>query len=58
MKLLVDEMPFYKSDCLFAKLRWSEDEETWISYCKFNDERCDLDFDKKECSCLKSKGEN
>ena len=53
MKLLVDEMPFCKSDCLFAKQRWSEDEGTWINYCKFTDERCDLDFDKEECGCLK-----
>lgn len=53
MKLLVYEMPFCKSDCIFAKQRWSEDEGMWINYCKFNDERCDLDMDERECSFLK-----
>lgn len=58
MKLLVDEMPYFKDDCWFAKQIWSDEEATWVNYCKFTTERCDLDFDKEECSCLKLKGEN
>lgn len=58
MKLLVDEMPYYKDDCLFTEQKWSDEEETWVSYCKLTSARCDLDFDKEECSCLKLEGEN
>lgn len=52
MKLLVDEMPYYKDDCLFAEPEWSDEEETWVTYCKFSSERCDLD--EEQCSCLKA----
>ena len=55
MKLLVYEMQFCKSDCIFAKQRWSEDEGMWINYCKFNDERCNLDLNEHECDFLKEK---
>ena len=41
MKLLVDEMPYYKDDCLFAEQEWEE--KTWVSYCKLTGARCDLD---------------
>jgi len=57
MKLLVDELPLYKDDCMFADPRWSEDEETWVTYCKFTNERCDLDLDEHRCSFLKEQGE-
>ena len=60
MKLLVDEMPYTKDDCIFVKQKWSEDEGTWINYCKFTDERCDLNLnklDKLECSFLKEQDE-
>ena len=52
MRLLVDEMPYYKDDCLFAKSKWRDEEETWVSYCKLTDVRCDLDEEK--CSYLKA----
>ena len=48
MKLLVDEMPNYKDDCLFAEQRWDGE---WITYCKLTNIRCDLD--EEECRCLK-----
>jgi len=57
MKLLVDELPLYKDDCMFADPRWIEDEETWVTYCKFTNERCDLDLDEHRCSFLKEQGE-
>ncbi len=56
MKLLVDELPLYKDDCMFAEPRWSDDEESWITYCKFTNERCDLDLNERECSFLKEQG--
>ena len=52
MKLLVDEMPYCKDYCLFAKQKWSDEEETWVSYCKLTNERCDLD--EGQCGCLKA----
>lgn len=53
MKLLVDELPLYKDDCMFSELRWSDDEELWITHCKFTNERCDLNLNERECSFLK-----
>ena len=56
MRLLVDEMPYYKSDCLFTEQKWNYDEETYDSYCKLTGTRCDLD--EEQCSCLKTQGES
>ena len=56
MKLLVDEMPYYKDDCIFAELGyWSDERNIWINICKLTDERCDLD--EGQCSCLRIQGE-
>ena len=52
MKLLVDEMPRFKEDCLFAEQKWSDNDALWINYCQFTDTKCDLDAVKEECSCL------
>lgn len=52
MKLLVDEMPYYKDDCMFANSKWNNEKEVWVSYCKFTNEECDLDLNKLECSFL------
>lgn len=59
MKLLVDEMPNYKDDCLFAEERWGREEETWVVYCKLMHERCDwnVEEDRCRCSCLRMQGE-
>lgn len=55
MKLLVDEMPvFPDDDCMFCEHEWDYEEENWVNYCKPTNKRCDLDSDRKECSCLKS----
>ena len=56
MKLLVDELPLYKVDCMFAKSRWSEDEVTWVTHCKISGERCDLVLDERGCGCSFLKG--
>lgn len=53
MRLLVDKLPFYKDDCLFAELRWIENEEDWIAYCDFTQGRCVLNSNERECSFLK-----
>lgn len=53
MKLLVDKLPLYKDNCMFADTKWNYDEDTWITYCKFTRERCDLDLNERECSFLK-----
>lgn len=55
MKLLVDEMPNYKDDCLFAEEQWGREEEAWVVYCKLMHERCDWNVEK--CSCLRTQGE-
>ena len=51
MKLLVNEMPNYKDDCLFAEEKWGREEEFWVVYCKLMHERCDVN--NEDCSCLK-----
>lgn len=57
MKLLVDELPFYGDDCMFAEQRWGENKGTWVTYCKFTNERCDLDLNERGCSFLKEQDE-
>lgn len=52
MKLLVDELPLYKDDCMFAEPKWLKDER-WVTYCRFTNERCDLGLNERECSFLK-----
>lgn len=54
MKFLVDEMPHFKEDCLFAEQEWSDEEEVWVNFCKLTTVRCDLN--EKKCSCLKVQG--
>lgn len=53
MKLLVDEMPWFKDDCFFSDLEWNYDDgkEGWVNYCKITHNQCD--FASGECSCLK-----
>lgn len=53
MKLLVDEMPYCKDDCIFTEQKWSDG--AWCNYCKLTNERCDLN--KRQCSCLRAQGE-
>ena len=57
MKLLVDELPLCRDDCMFAEPKWSDDEETWVTYCRFTKEMCDLDLNERECSFLKEQDE-
>lgn len=38
MKIMVDEMPCFPSDCLFA--------EGWGDICHFTGEKCELNQDK------------
>lgn len=56
MKLLVDELPLYKDDCMFAEPKWSDDEETWVTHCKISNERCDLVLGERGCGCSFLKG--
>ena len=53
MRLLIDELPLYKDDCIFAEPKWSDNEEAWVTYCKFTNEKCDLDLNARGCSFLK-----
>lgn len=53
MRLLVDELPFYGDDCMFGDPRWGENKGIWITYCKFTNEKCDLDLNERGCSFLK-----
>ncbi len=55
MRLLVDEMPYYKAGCLFSEQLWHDEEETYVSYCKLTSAKCDLD--EEQCSCLRPQGE-
>ena len=54
MKLLVDEMPYYKDDCMFATPKWNYEKEIWVSFCKFTDEECDFNTSEMECNFLKA----
>ena len=53
MKILVDEMPACKDDCIFGDMLWEDDK--WKNYCQLGFggvSECDLENDK--CSKLHS----
>ena len=51
MKILVDEMPACKDDCLFSDTRWVDDH--WEPYCFLGpDGVTDCDLENGECSKL------
>ncbi len=53
MKVLVDEMPACKDDCLFGDLSWEEG--AWKNVCSLGADGCtDCDLKNGECSKLHS----
>ena len=53
MKLLVDEMPYWRDECPFSEQKWDWDNEKWTYICKLTNEYCDLDEIEDECQMLK-----
>lgn len=53
MKLIVDEMPYYKSDCPFSTRYYDEDKEAWVYECTLTKEECDLE-NQESCKGLTS----
>lgn len=52
MKILVDEMPACKDDCMFAAMFWENTK--WKNCCTLsNDGESDCDLKNEECSFLK-----
>ena len=53
MKILVDEMPIFNDDCIFADTCWENGK--WRNYCQLGaDGVSDCDLENGECSFLKA----
>lgn len=51
MRILVDEMPAYKDECIFSDMFW--DEDTWKTCCTLDRDGCSkCDLENGECSYL------
>lgn len=51
MRIVVNEMPAYKDECIFSDLYW--DEHTWKNCCTLDSDGCSkCDLENGECSYL------
>ena len=48
MKILVDELPHYRDECIFAESRRNAFVETWVTCCKLTNEICELELKSLE----------